>query len=343
MHFSIAPPRFPVPETDHLKLSPELSFTGPFDIQFAATGWFHSPKTWEMVPFPQGKVALVSVNGLRRYVEDIRRWFVEWMETGSNAFFHPQLYRSRFPRCVQDAYSTLSCYMHKTARNEGFIFQLIEARAKQLVEDHDHDHDLLATGVDIFDHLSRVQALMVYQFMCLFDGDIRLRHVGEAHMHVLDNWRRQMVEHAGKAAWLDGIGMSAPHQQQTFGIGSEVDIYCSENALWYAWILAESIRRTSIIGSTIHSIYSSLQHAGPVGCRSSVMFTTRHGAWEAQSAKAWEKICMRVNLGLMQIAEIERVFDQLKPEDVNDFTKVFLEAVYGVEQVKEWRVSIHDQ
>ncbi|KAK9321361.1 hypothetical protein V1517DRAFT_262527, partial [Lipomyces orientalis] len=100
---------------------------------------------------------------------------------GSNPFIHSRLYRTRFPRCVQDAYTALSCYLHKTASNEDTIFQIIEDRAKHLLVEHGiPSADSLPEKVssnsftlDSLEHIARVQALLVYQILDLYDGDIR--------------------------------------------------------------------------------------------------------------------------------------------------------------------------
>ncbi|EXJ93471.1 hypothetical protein A1O1_01863 [Capronia coronata CBS 617.96] len=354
-----------------ISLCPGLNFVSDptYDSPRAATSWFTSPETWEIVHFPQAKMAPVSGTGLKRYLSIIQRWFVQWAETGSTTFVHRHLYRNTCPPCIQDAYSTLTCYLHKTAWNEHIILQMIEDRVRRLVEDHEGvkepaelrsgsitaqngtKNQSTTTPLDALGHLSRVQALMVYQFLGLFDGDIRLRHLAEKRIPLLESWLQQMLDHARQTvSWLgesimsptpspspslDHHRSSSPYRRRGSkgvrepGPESGFDWDHCQNVLWYSWIMAESIRRTQIVGSSINSVYLTMQQGRPTGCRGSLMFTTRHGAWEADSAPAWEKLCLEVNIGLMQSAEVDTLLIQSKPEEVNDFAKDLLDAILG--------------
>lgn len=311
--------------------------------------WFTSPETWEIDHFLQVEYNPFSIMGLKRLIRKIHRWLAEWVEKGSNPFIHSRLYWNRFPQCVQDAYTALSCYLHKTASNEKTVFQIIEDRAKQLVVEHgipsvdslQENISMSSATLDPLEHIARVQALLVYQVLCLYDGDIRLRHVAESHIPVLNCWTQQMVEHASRAACLGGSVISSAYEQTAVDSGlSYITPY--ENVLWYSWVLAESIRRTWLVASGIQGTYLIIQQGRAVPCQGGMMFTTRQGVWEAQSAPAWEKLCSEVNVGLMQVAETNKLFTEVAPEDVNDFTILILQAIFGEERTERWGVQIQD-
>jgi hypothetical protein len=71
-----------------------------------------------------------------------------------------------------------------------------------------------------------------------------------------------------------------------------------------------------------------------------MMFTTRQGVWEAQSALAWEKLCSEVNVGLMQVAVAEKLFTEVAPDDVDEFTNLILQAIFGEERTERWKYQI---
>ncbi len=324
--------------------SPSLSLSQALFLETPqmATSWFASPETWQIVYFPKSRLAPIEPNGLRRYISTVRRWFDQWLETGNNAFIHPQLYRNRLPAGVQDAYSTLSCYKHKTAYNERIVFQMIEDRAKRLVEKESRRDP---STLDAFDHLSRVHSMMVYQLLGLYDGDIRLRHITEKHMPLYLTWMQEMLKYASQTVyWLGDSIIPARNEEGCRTSGGAVD-QVDENSrtqvvLWYSWIVAESIRRTYIVGCSIYTIFNAMQQALGDACGGSLMFTTRRGAWEAQSASAWEKLCLEVNLGFMQFAEVDKLIGLSKVEDVNDFARAVLDALFGQEQLEEWATSV---
>jgi hypothetical protein len=181
--------------------------------------------------------------------------------------------------------------------------------------------------------------LLVYQILCLYDGDIRLRHVAESHIPVLNTWKQQMVENASHTACLGTFITSSAHGQTAIGFSSP-DSACSENLLWHSWILAESIRRTWLVACGIQGTYLMIQKGQVTPCQGGMMFTTRQGVWEAQSALAWEKLCSEVNVGLMQVAMAEKLFAEVAPDDVDEFTNLILQAIFGEERTQRWKYQI---
>ncbi|RFU33069.1 hypothetical protein B7463_g3262, partial [Scytalidium lignicola] len=261
------------------------SISSSFNDNQLAITWFTAPDTWK-IRYPQAEHNSFHTIDLKRHIATIHQWLTEWVEKGSNQFIHARLYRTRFPRCIQDAYMSLSCYLHKTASNEQFVFQIIEDRAKQLLAEHGintvdslpENTSTRSASLDSLEHIARVQALLIYQALGLYDGDIRLRHLAENHIPVLNSWIQQMVEHSSQA------------------------------------------------------------QGRPAGYQGGMMFTTRQGVWEAQSALAWEKLCSEVDVGLTQLAEADKLFTEVAPGDVNDFTKLILEVTFGTERMERWGV-----
>ena len=339
-------------EFDNTRLSLGLDLSGLSSDLFdhrPYSSWFTSPQTWKIDRSLKIEHTPSSIMGLKRLMKRMHRWLTEWVEKGSNPFIHSRLYRTRFPRCVQDAYTALSCYLHRTTSNEQAIFQIIEDRSKQLLVEHgiflaDSLVDNISSSsvtLDSLEHLARVQALLVYQVLCLYDGDIRLRHVAESRIPVLNSWTQQMVEHASHAVCLGGSVISSAHERTSVDFNL-FDIAGCENLLWYSWILAESIRRTWLVACGIQGTYLIIQQGRANPCQGGMMFTTRQGVWETQSAPAWEKLCSEVNVGLMQVAEADKLFTEAAPEEVDDFTMLILQATFGEERMERWGIQIQD-
>ncbi|RDW74890.1 hypothetical protein BP6252_06032 [Coleophoma cylindrospora] len=317
----------------------------PVDEQLASS-WFSSLETWEIIR-PTADQKLLTVYEMKAYLRKIHRWLSDWVEKGSNPFIHARLYGNRFPRCIQDAYASLSCYLHKTPANEQAVFHIIEDRAKQLLADNgihspgspEESKNRRLGPIDPLEHVARVQALLVYQTVGLYDGNIRLRSLSESYIPVLEGWMIEMVQHAKNTVCL-GDSVVSPIIEQTDVGPSRLFSALDEDLLWYSWIAAESMRRTWVIGSSIQVMFMALHQGGIPPCQGGMMFTTRQGVWEAQSAVAWEKLCSEVHVGLMQMADTHRIFTEAAPEDINDFTKVILEVIYGTERIKRWGVQI---
>jgi hypothetical protein len=331
-----------------LSLGPDFSgLSGSLIDDRLASSWFASVETWK-IRYPQANQNPLSVPDLKRHIRQIRQWLTEWVEKGSNPFIHARLYRTRFLRCIQDAYAALSCYLNKTEANGQTVFQIIEDHATELVAkysfpsaDSSEENGLSSIALDSLEHIARVHALLVYQFLGLYDGDIRLRHLAETYIPVLNRWMREMVQHTSQAACLGGSIISSTYEQTAAGLGPSY-ILEGENLLWYAWIAAESVRRTWVIGAGIQVIFLVLQQGGAVPCQGGMMFTTRQGVWEAQSAVVWENLCSEAPVGLMQMAEADRLFTEATAEEVNEFTKAVLEITFGRERMERWGAQIVD-
>ena len=312
-----------------------------------APHWFMSPETWkvERVVPTKGNTNF-GPRELKAYVVKIHRWLTQWVEKGSNPFIHPRLYQTRFPRCILDAYTALSSYLHKTATNEQIVFRIIEDRAKRLVEEHTVFNDSSPGSVgrgsmplDSLEHLARVQALLMYQLISLYDGDIRLRHLAETHIPVLSSWMKAMVEHAKLDMCLGSVIFISAYEQPNKGL-SISDIAHWDNLSWYYWIVAESIRRTWVVVSGTQALYIMVQQGGPTQCQGGMMITACRGVWEAESALAWERMCSERRPELVQMADADKLFAEVTPEDVDEFTMLFLEATFGVEQMERWEAQI---
>ena len=327
---------------------PELS-TGLLEYQLSSS-WFASVETWKIYHFPQGEQNTFNTLDTKRFTTKILQWLTQWVDEGNNPFIHSRLYQTRFPRSVQDAYTALNSYLHRTAKNEHMVFRIIEDRSKSLLSENGvvpgnpppDSARLSLASLDVLEHLARVQALLVYQILGLYDGNIRLRHVAERNIPVLNSWLRQMVQHASQAVYLGSSLLSPTCDKTAIGF-SMSDIAHSENQLWYSWIIAESIRRTYLVASGAQGIYLGIQQGGESPeCLGGMMFTTRHGIWEATSSPDWERLCSEVNVGLMRLAESDKLFTEATPGEINEFSKLMLEVVFGTEKIQRWGVPLQD-
>lgn len=294
-------------------------------------GSFTAYETWVTHLPPQPDVGLFNHRNLQQYISLLNEWLSEWVLKGSNPFIHSRLYRNRFPRCAQDAYSALMCYLNKTGSNKSIILHLLEEKAWDLVtqteipQPHSPFHDS-RPAIDPLEKLAKVQSLLIYQVIGLFDGDIRLRSLAEKRIALLNMWMNEMVEDARRTS-CSGSFLISPD------VNSESDMPDSQNALWHSWILSESIRRTWIIASGVQGIYLYMQQGFNGACQGGMMFTTRQGVWEAQSASAWDKIYSESDAGLTKITELDRLLTENGLNNVDSFAKVVLMVTLGTERV----------
>jgi hypothetical protein len=301
--------------------------------------WFLAPETWRIshrVDTPAADA--VGKATMKKYVAVLQSWFECWVTTGSNPFIHSRLYSANFPACVQVAYATLASYIHRTPANTDTVLQIIEDRSNDLLQENgavlnrvgaEEWADGREQDVDLFAQLTRLHALMVYQIIGLFDGDIRSRHVAEGHMAVQDSWAGKLIHSAAKA-------LSNTHAVATHLIGCLPKPSTYSQQQWYLWILSESIRRTWLVAVSLSPVFSALQQRWSA-CPGGIMYTNRSGLWNAASATEWEKQCLGRNVAFLQRFECARLFDDAEPADIDEFGTAMLDMTFNGELLEKWR------
>jgi hypothetical protein len=321
MHDVILQPEFPSPKQLDDAVSIKQHFWQPttYDI-------------WAIVPIPTQDFNNVSGRNLKRYIRTIQEWFAQWIKEGSNNFIHPQLYQFRFPRSIQDAFTTLATYLQRTSANEAMIFQIVLDRVGGLVS----SQSAISSTLDPLEHLARVQALSVYQAICLHDGDVRMRHVGEGNILVLKDWLYQMIQVASQSPCL-GFSLVWSNDSPP----NAWDMVLSENLNWYSWIIAESCRRTWMTASSLQNIFMMVQLNTSLPCGGAMAFTASEGLWEAPSATAWEEQISAGNIGLVQMAHGADALDSIDFGNLNDFAKAFYEAAFGEDALRRYTRTLN--
>lgn len=301
--------------------------------------WFASPETW-LFDHPTTFITTRrrSDDDLSHIMATIFSWLAQWVNGDSNPFIHRQLYQHRFPQCIQDAYMALSCYLTRKPGNEQAILHIIQQRAQQLVAEDPLPVTPSAKAPSITPHdldplleLARIQSLLIYQLIGLYDGDIRLRSIAERHIPILISWMHRLVDYGRRCDALGHFLVPSPSGNE----GAEEESW--ETLIWYSWVLAESLRRTWLVVSAVSGVYLSTRD-GVVRCLGGMMFTSRKGFWDASTAEEWQQRCCDVYGGLIRLNEADKLFATVPPDDLDDFALLILEVTFGSEQLKRWGI-----
>jgi hypothetical protein len=85
------------------------------------------------------------------------------------------------------------------------------------------------------DNLLALQALILYQVIRLFDGDVRQRANAEQHLELLDSWTLHLHQNYSQVLTMPG--------KESYG----------------HWVLVESIRRTTMVSVLLRSLYCVME------------------------------------------------------------------------------------
>ncbi|KAF5662571.1 hypothetical protein FCIRC_11456 [Fusarium circinatum] len=339
---SLSFPRFGLPpdssaeEHTPARLNLEIALRGldPLLLLDKATthaqlsSWFTSIHTWDTAYSERLVMDAFFSFDLDGYVGKVRGWLAQWVQTGSNPFIHRQLYSSRFPRSIQEAYMCLSCFLNKTPANEQLVMRLVEERSQVLLNEHGSDRDQ-RNGLDLMDHIARVQAMLVYQFIGLFEDEVRLLPVAQSRNDLLLAWTKEMVSVAAN---------TVPSGLRDILSSSELGNHYGKDLiqlLWHSWIVSETVRRTWNVMATMLGLFGFVNRGTEASCPGGMVFTTRIGVWEATNATEWLEICSSRSVGLMQVAEACELIDSAECKQINEFTKTTLELTYGRKRVQQ--------
>ncbi|KAM0318848.1 hypothetical protein ACHAPQ_010541, partial [Fusarium lateritium] len=141
---------------------------------------------------------------LADWTGSIWRWLRQWVDEGNNPFIHKQLYfDTGLPSCLEDAWTTLAAYFSKTALNKPVVMRIIEHRVDALLQSQTYDDTsfMAVPSLQTIEHLARVQALFIYQYLQFYDGCIRQRAIAERCIPTLLQW----CEHLFQSAALDAV------------------------------------------------------------------------------------------------------------------------------------------
>jgi hypothetical protein len=217
--------------------------------------------------------------------------------------------------------------MGRTPATQETILQIADENAFDLVRG---GASITADAQGIRNHLARTQALLVYLFIRLFDGSVRLRASAEAQLPTLRHWLSQLLKAAKQYRGDDRLQTSLPWLPNHFDME-----YNSKKELWKLWILTESLRRTHLVAGTVANMYE-IMVKGSVECSGAVMCTARRGMWDVDSAMKWYELsCLKSPL-LVPALQPGLYVAQYAAGEFDDFVQLIWSFVIGADKVQCW-------
>ncbi|KAI1045642.1 hypothetical protein LB505_004811 [Fusarium chuoi] len=197
-------------------------------------------------------------------VDIITNLYRDFARTRRLPFIHPRLYGSNLPKTMLAAFSAASAYSARTPENKGWVYKLITDMAKEI----HREGERASTPAE---KLARVQALVVLDSIRMFDGDVTLRATSEREMSQFIAWMFALKEVEEELSVGDEPGattMKGP-PPPSWEVTKMIKELCHGGfllTLRQSWLLAESIRRTTVMSFAFVCMTSILKSLERKSC-----------------------------------------------------------------------------
>ncbi|KAF6815318.1 RNA polymerase ii mediator complex component [Colletotrichum sojae] len=314
--------------------------------------WFLTPSSWTISHRHPQANDVYPTRALTNFTRAMQSWILRWVTEGHNPFIHRGTYASPnpFPPLLQDALALASLYHHSTPQNETLIQRILDEKVSAMITSQTPSGSL-----ETRDHLARVQALLIYTVLLLFDGSVRHRAAAESHIPTLVLWSSQLWETASREAQALRATFTPASKQCPVAVALSSGALVPEDAdmaAWYLWIVSESVRRTWLAATCTVDVYLALKDGGdqlaaaaynPGGGRG-VKFTARAGLWDAPSPARWSALYRKLEgkddidggAYFLQSFESDKLFVNAAAADVDEFARLLYTVVWGLDRVEGW-------
>ncbi|KFY58936.1 hypothetical protein V496_05912 [Pseudogymnoascus sp. VKM F-4515 (FW-2607)] len=209
--------------------------------------------------FPYPERATIKQEQLDFCILQFKDIILQLVHQNRAPFIHHDSYQLAPPVAYQDLLGISAMYCQKTPQNQTITFSMLDSRISSLIGSSK------SSAWSANDYLVGVQAMIIYQIIRLFDGDIRQRAKAEGQFRILETWISQLHSISN----YDESGTKSPYQR---------------------WIFIESVRRSLTMSIMVHAIYSILKDGY---CTSVPQMTTLpvsvNGAlWVASEDSWWQ-------------------------------------------------------
>lgn len=211
--------------------------------------------------------------------------------------------------------------MAKNRINSPIILRSIESRV----------NDLLSSPPPItpLDCLAYTQALILYQIIRLFDGDIGARASAERTIPSLENSAIALFAHVR-------FHFSTPFSLPTYPVSPT-------KTFWQDWILQESMRRTLLFTFYFLQVYRVLAGHRPLHCDGRLgmchSWTLSAHLWGAASPVAFADVWENKKHFVVTNAVFKEVLSDARADDVDRYGRILISSLMGTDDAQAWFVS----
>jgi hypothetical protein len=250
-------------------------------------------------------------------IEQLKAAPAMMVQENQTPWCHPHLYEDYMPRSLQDAHAACALYSSRNDVNGIFVARHITDHLKELL-----DTPIPSNSTEL---LARAQALVLYQAMLVFSGDIK--YYGQVNAMI-----RQLEE----------VGDALEHhvRQQSDPSGS-LPLYPMIEArkAWKSFIFREAARRSLLVSFHFLAL-CNLMRGHLSTCASSrasgIRVTMSSHLWRAPSAFDFAVAWNERKHHLVKDLDFTEVLEMANADDIDVFGRMIMTGLMGADDVKGW-------
>jgi len=250
---------------------------------------------------------------IRFIIRQMKTYPTLLVRNGKAPFIHPQAGHPwpLIPPPLQDAISTSALYMSKNEKNEAMVWDIVSTKAAALIEPR--------ASWSVAEHLACLQALVIYQIIRLFDGDIRARADAEKSDNILADWTDRLVGRTGANTSMGAVVSNS----------------------WEGWVFEESVSRTIIVSRMVQAMFMIVKQGfcTLVEAVTEMSFTSQKALWYAPTAVHWQQACKQNKRFYLHRMDFTELIAKGDLSEVDELGVLMLVCYKGVDGVNEWIVN----
>ncbi|KAI8949641.1 hypothetical protein F4801DRAFT_590918 [Xylaria longipes] len=253
-----------------------------------------------------------------------KNFHVKFAQNSCTPYIHRYLYKDNMPRCMLQAFTMCLLYTNQTESNRAIVLRVLHESVTDLKETT-RNKALVPQQ-----KLARVHALIFYQTIRMFDGDVTLGQQVDDGMALLDSWNNDLCKVRDNLDDLAEKGKAASeHPPES----------------WERWIFAESLRRTCMMCICLQKSWGLLKmrlravDVGDWGSSAhrwtlSRMITRSSHLWNAQNSFDFFRAWKEQPLYIISTFNFDDFLKSGTGDDLDEFAFYFLTIYFGVNEIK---------
>ena len=261
------------------------------------------PLAWE--------IGITERSRIKFVIHQLKTYPTLLVKHGKTPFIHSQASYPLISPQLQDAISASALYLSKNEQNEAIVWDVISAKVAALME--------VQASRSLAEHLTCLQALVIYQIIRLFDGDIRARAEAEKSEDRLVDWTDRLSLRIGASTPLGPVLSTS----------------------WENWVFVEAVSRTIIISRMVQAMCMVVKqgYCTMVEAVTEMSFTRQKALWHAPTAVHWQQACKQRKRFYVNRMDFRELMEKGDLSDVDQLGVLMLVCYKGVDGVNEWIVA----